>query len=156
MRGAIEETQHPLSAASLSGGAAGMRQLSIRSQRRRVTYQANNGLITVPAPPRFLISRVSRGHDHQLIWNRPKDGARGRQTNSFYFRTIPEWNRNGTDKPWKYIHNQEQEWAVIRGEHRLGLDIIMNKKKQANYKLSTGIWNLFWYFSFKLSIFAFY
>ena len=81
------------------------------------------------APPRFLISRVSRGHDHQLIWNRPKDGVRGKQTNSFYFRTIPEWNvlpeeavnsaslntfenqldKAWKDKPWKYIYNYEQE-----------------------------------------------
>ena len=81
------------------------------------------------APPRFTISRAVRGHDHHLIWNRAKDGTRGKQTNSFYFRTIPEWNVlpddavNSTtlnafknqlddawkDKPWKYEYNCEQE-----------------------------------------------
>ena len=56
-------------------------------------------------------------------------GTRGKQTNSFYFRTIPEWNvlseetvdsasintyenqldKAWKDKPWKYNYNYEQE-----------------------------------------------
>ena len=37
-------------------------------------------------------SRPNRRHRHQLIWNRPKDGKHGIQTNSFYFRTPNVWN----------------------------------------------------------------
>ena len=37
-------------------------------------------------------SRISRKHGFQLIWNKPKDGIRGIQTNSFYFRTVKTWN----------------------------------------------------------------
>ena len=36
--------------------------------------------------------RPSRKHDLQLVWQRPKDGVRGLQTNSFYFRTNRIWN----------------------------------------------------------------
>ena len=37
-------------------------------------------------------TRISRKHRFQLMWNKPKDGARGIQTNSFYFRTVKMWN----------------------------------------------------------------
>lgn len=37
-------------------------------------------------------NRISRKHDLQLVWNKPKDGIRGLQANSFYYRTISTWN----------------------------------------------------------------
>ena len=43
-------------------------------------------------PSRFMPSRSKRNHGQQLIWNKPNDGTRGLQQNSFYFRTIPVWN----------------------------------------------------------------
>ena len=36
--------------------------------------------------------RTSRMHDFQLVWHKPKDGIRGIQTNSFYFRAVKTWN----------------------------------------------------------------
>ena len=36
--------------------------------------------------------RTSRIHDHQLVTIKPKDGTRGLQTNSFYYRVIRTWN----------------------------------------------------------------
>ena len=33
-----------------------------------------------------------RKHAYQLVWNQAKDGVRGIQANSFYFRTIKMWN----------------------------------------------------------------
>lgn len=36
--------------------------------------------------------RSSRKHKFQLVWQRPKDGVRGLQSNSFYFRTTQAWN----------------------------------------------------------------
>ena len=73
-----------------------------------------------------LHNRGSRRHDHQLVWNMPKDGTRGIQTNSFYYRTIKNWDElprnvvNATtintftkqlddaweDKPFKYDPKQ--------------------------------------------------
>ena len=44
-------------------------------------------------PSRFQMSRSNRNHNLQLIWNKPLDGSRGTQANSFYFRTIPLWNK---------------------------------------------------------------
>ena len=38
------------------------------------------------------LPRTNRKHPFQLTWNRPKDGARGRQQNSFYFRVSNKWN----------------------------------------------------------------
>ena len=78
-------------------------------------------------PSRFQISRLNRSHNFQLIWNKPNDGSRGTQANSFYFRTIPMWNdlpstavnattvnsfKNNLDdawseKPWKYSYNNQ-------------------------------------------------
>ena len=44
-------------------------------------------------PPSFqLRQRISRKHDFQLVWKKPKDGVRGLQTNSFYHRTTKMWN----------------------------------------------------------------
>ena len=43
--------------------------------------------------PNFKVSpRTNRKHRHQLTWNKPKDGLRGVQANSFYFRTPNIWN----------------------------------------------------------------
>ena len=81
-------------------------------------------------PSRFQPSRSKRNHDQQLIWNKPKDGTRGVQSNSFYFRTIPLWNdlpgsvvgatsvnsfknkldEAWKDKPWKHNHQMIVEW----------------------------------------------
>ena len=36
--------------------------------------------------------RTSRIHNCQLIWNKHKDGLRGLQASSFYYRTINTWN----------------------------------------------------------------
>ena len=46
-------------------------------------------------PPNFRRNiRNNRNHPHpyQLTWNRPSDGVRGIQNNSFYFRTATKWN----------------------------------------------------------------
>ena len=40
----------------------------------------------------FQRQRANRRHDYQLVWNRPMDGIRGVQANSFYYRTINTWN----------------------------------------------------------------
>lgn len=40
-----------------------------------------------------LQTRPSRKHDYQLTARVPKDGVRGIQTNSFYFRIIEVWNK---------------------------------------------------------------
>ena len=39
-------------------------------------------------------TRVTRNHEHdfQLVERIPKDGVRGAQYNSFYYRTIAPWN----------------------------------------------------------------
>ena len=44
-------------------------------------------MVTVPSS--FFYIYV---HCYQITWNRPKDGAHGVQTNSFYFRTANRWN----------------------------------------------------------------
>ena len=46
---------------------------------------------TLPANFR-PIPRVNRQHPYRLTRNRPKDGALGIQSNSFYFRVPNEWN----------------------------------------------------------------
>ena len=38
------------------------------------------------------IPRANRKHPYQWTRNRPKDGSRGIQSNSFYFRVANEWN----------------------------------------------------------------
>ena len=38
------------------------------------------------------LTRPSRQHNLQLFVNRPSDGERGVQKNSFYYRTAPMWN----------------------------------------------------------------
>ena len=45
--------------------------------------------ITTSFQPR---NRISRSHDYQLNLLMPKDGTRGLQTNSIYFRTAKMWN----------------------------------------------------------------
>ena len=34
----------------------------------------------------------TRKHNFQLAWNKPKDGVRGIQTNSFHFQVVKHWN----------------------------------------------------------------
>ena len=34
----------------------------------------------------------TRNHDYQLVWRKPKDGIRGPQANSFYYRIMQTWN----------------------------------------------------------------
>ena len=45
-------------------------------------------------------NRESRAHDKKLVWKKPKDGTRGLQSNSFYFRTLQNWN----DLPRSVVH----------------------------------------------------
>ena len=47
-----------------------------------------------------LKERVSRKHTFQLYYKRPRDGVRGIQHNSFYFRTSKLWNK----LPNKVVH----------------------------------------------------
>jgi len=42
--------------------------------------------------PNFRPTRANRKHRYQLTWNRPKDGTKGIQANSFYFRVAKTWN----------------------------------------------------------------
>ena len=37
-------------------------------------------------------NRICRKHNFQLVWKLPKDGTRGLQANSFYYRTTQIWN----------------------------------------------------------------
>ena len=46
-----------------------------------------------------LHNRGSRRHGHQLVWNMPKAGTRGIQANSFYYRTIKNWD----ELPWNEL-----------------------------------------------------
>ena len=39
-----------------------------------------------------LTNRGNRRHGYQLVQYKPKDGVRGIQANSFYFRTTKVWN----------------------------------------------------------------
>ena len=34
----------------------------------------------------------TRHHEYQLVWRKPKDGSRGPQSNSFYYRIMQTWN----------------------------------------------------------------
>ena len=34
----------------------------------------------------------TRNHDYKLVWRKPKDGIRGPQANSFYYRIMQTWN----------------------------------------------------------------
>ena len=44
-------------------------------------------------PRKFqLRNRISRKHEFQLIENMPRDGIRGPQLNSFYYRNARTWN----------------------------------------------------------------
>ena len=42
-------------------------------------------------------TRTSRRHNFQVVWKSPKDGVRGLQTNSFYYRTMKTWNNLPTE-----------------------------------------------------------
>ena len=74
-------------------------------------------------------TRPSRKHNHQIILRKPKDGTRGIQSNSFYFRAMSTWNnlprnvaeasnidafKNALDEAWsnlptKYNHKSTSE-----------------------------------------------
>ena len=41
----------------------------------------------------------TRHHEYQLVWRKPKDGIRGPQSNSFYYRIMQTWN----DLPAKVV-----------------------------------------------------
>ena len=71
---------------------------------------------TIPSNQLKLQNRGSREHDKKLVWKKPKDGTRGLQSNSFYFRTLQNWNdlprsaahantinvfKNELDEAWK-------------------------------------------------------
>ena len=64
--------------------------------------------------PRF---RSSRRHDYQLLRKASKDGIRGPQTNSFYFRTVKTWN----ELPKEVVH------AIDVNEFKKQLDQAWNK-----------------------------
>ena len=73
-------------------------------------------------------TRTNRGHDRQILERRPKDGTRGVQFNSFYYRAPRLWNelpnevvnaptintfKNRLDKYWsdiptKYSYNEQE------------------------------------------------
>ena len=36
--------------------------------------------------------RISRKYNFQLVQNMPRDGVRGLQSNSFYYRNVKTWN----------------------------------------------------------------
>ena len=42
-----------------------------------------------------------RKHEYQLLWRKPKDGVRGLQANSFYYRVMKVWN----DLPAETVHS---------------------------------------------------
>ena len=106
-------------------------------------------------------SRPSRKHKFQIVENRPADGERGKQFNSFYFRTTRRWNtlpckvvdaetvnafKNNLDEEWeaapsKYASN---EWA----NRRNNLQIVWDSKYIIITSSATFI-RSFWSFSYK-------
>ena len=73
-------------------------------------------------PPHFRRhTRASRKHNYQLIWNKPKDGIRGLQSNSFYYRVITRWNnlpRNVVDATNINIFKRELDKALTSNEQK--------------------------------------
>ena len=61
--------------------------------------RARGDLIEVYKHLHIYTTRTS-SHDHQLIWNKSKDGTRGLQNNSFYFRTIPVYGTTFQVRWW--------------------------------------------------------
>ena len=72
--------------------------------------------------------RPSRKHEFQLVENRPTDGERGRQFNSFYFRINRRWNnlpskvvraetvnafKNQLDKEWKHAPTHANNEQIV-------------------------------------------
>ena len=47
---------------------------------------------TIPQQRFKIQNRESRAHDKKLVWKKPKDGTRGLQSNSFYFRSLQNLN----------------------------------------------------------------
>lgn len=67
-------------------------------------------------------SRPSRKHKFQIVENRPADGERGKQFNSFYFRTTRRWNT----LPCKVVdaetvnafkNNLDEEWEAAPSKY---------------------------------------
>ena len=70
------------------------------------------------------LTRPSRKHNFQLLPRVPRDGVRGIQTNSFYFRSIDTWNnlpKSVVDSPSvsSFKRNLEKAW----NDHPLKYDI---------------------------------
>ena len=70
-------------------------------------------------------SRPSRKHEFQLVVNRPTDGERGKQFNSFYYRTNRRWN-NLTSKVVQaetvsaFKNQLDEEWKDVPSKYRFG------------------------------------
>ena len=70
-------------------------------------------------------SRPSRKHEFQLVENRPTDGVRGKQFNSFYYRTNRRWN-NLTSKVVQaetvsaFKNQLDEEWKDVPSKYRFG------------------------------------
>ena len=70
-------------------------------------------------------SRPSRKHDFQIVENRPTDGVRGKQFNSFYYRTNRRWN-NLTSKVVQaetvsaFKNQLDEEWKDVPSKYRFG------------------------------------
>ena len=60
--------------------------------RRQVRKQFNSFDRATLSPSFRPITRVTRKYPFQLTRNRPKDGARAVQSNSFYYRIASSWN----------------------------------------------------------------
>ena len=78
------------------------------------------------------LTRTSRKHNFQLIPRIPRDGVRGVQTNSFYFRSIDTWNnlpKSGVDIPSVsyFKRNLEKAW----NDHPLKYDILLVNVQRA-------------------------
>ena len=83
-----------------------LRRLNLPTYRRRrgdmiELYKHFNSYDQNVIPTSFQPKeRVSRKHKFQLYYKRPRDGVRGIQHNSFYFRTSKLWN----NLPSKVVH----------------------------------------------------
>ena len=89
-------------------------------------------------------NRISRKHNFQLVRKLPKDGTRGLQANSFYYRTTQIWNTRVASELFLLPHhtNMEHEGCkrtlFITAPHKYG-----TRGLQANsfYYRTTQIWN---------------
>ena len=65
-----------------------LRQLELAAQLWNHLHVYDNATLSC----HFQRQRANGRHEYQLVWNRPMDGIRGVQANSFYYRTINSWN----------------------------------------------------------------